>query len=176
MPLKSQDPDSNRKNDVFFSSHGILLMKAVLDSGFFFSDCSITGEAYTTPSVCDELIDFRSRGKFEKCSAEGLHIVSPSAKNRERVLKAAKRSRDINIISDTDRDILALALDLEAVLYTDDFAIQNVAGVLGVQTAPIIQRRAKRIHWKYRCSGCGRYFDHDGECLICGSIIKRKLK
>jgi UPF0271 protein len=151
-------------------------MKAVLDSGFFFSDCPIAGELYTTPSVCDELIDIRSKGKFEKFSSEGLHIVSPSAKNREKVLKAAERSRDINIISDTDRDILALALDLEAVLYTDDFAIQNVAGVLGVRTAPIIQRRAKRIHWKYRCSGCGRYFDHDGECLICGSIIKRKLK
>jgi UPF0271 protein len=45
-----------------------------------------------------------------------------------------------------------------------------------VQTIPINQRKAKRIHWKYRCSGCGRYFDHDGECLICGSIIKRKLK
>ncbi len=151
-------------------------MKAVLDSGFFFSDCPITGEVYTTPSVCDELVDIRSKGKFEKFSAEGLHIISPSAKNRERVLKAAERSRDINIISNTDRDILALALDLEAVLYTDDFAIQNVAGVLGVQTASIIQRKAKRIHWKYRCSGCGRYSDHDGECLICGSIIKRKLK
>ncbi|NTW16943.1 MAG: nucleotide-binding protein, partial [Syntrophaceae bacterium] len=89
---------------------------------------------------------------------------------------AAKKTRDTCVISETDCDLLALALDLNAVLYTDDFAIQNVAGVLGVRTIPINQRKAKRIHWKYRCSGCGRYFDHDGECLICGSIIKRKLK
>jgi endoribonuclease Nob1 len=151
-------------------------MKAILDSSFFFSDCPVTGEVYTTPSVLNELIDIRSRGRFEKFSAEGLKVVSPNEETRERVLQVAKKTRDISIISDTDCDILALALDLEGVLCTDDFAVQNVAGVLGVQTAPIIQRKAKRIHWKYRCSGCGRYFDHDGECLVCGSIIKRKLK
>ena len=151
-------------------------MKAILDSSVFFSDFQVNGELYTTPSVCDELIDIRSRGKFETFSAEGLHVVSPGAESKERVIKAAKKTRDSTVISDTDCDILALALELEAVIYTDDFAIQNVAGVLGVQTIPINQRKAKRIHWKYRCSGCGRYFDHDGECLICGSIIKRKLK
>jgi UPF0271 protein len=151
-------------------------MKAILDSSVFFSDFLVNGELYTTPSVCDELIDIRSRGKFEAFSAEGLHVVSPGAESKERVIKAAKKTRDSTVISDTDCDILALALELEAVIYTDDFAIQNVAGVLGVQTIPINQRKAKRIHWKYRCSGCGRYFDHDGDCLICGSIIKRKLK
>ena len=151
-------------------------MKAILDSSVFFSDCPLNGELYTTPSVCDELIDIRSRGKFETFSAVGLQVVSPGAKSKERVLGAAKKSRDLTVISDTDCDILALALELEAVIYTDDFAVQNVAGVLGVQTIPITQRKAKRIHWRYRCSGCGRYSDHDGDCLICGSIIKRKLK
>jgi endoribonuclease Nob1 len=151
-------------------------MKAILDSSVFFSDYPITGDLYTTPSVCEELIDIRSKGKFEKFSAEGLHIVSPTALNKERVTVAAKKTRDVAVISGTDCELLALALDLDAVLYTDDFAIQNVAGILGVQTIPINQRKAKRVHWKYRCSGCGRYFDHDGECLICGSTIKRKLK
>jgi endoribonuclease Nob1 len=151
-------------------------MKVILDSSVFFSECPITGDMYTTPSVCDELIDIRSKGKFEKFSAEGLLVVFPSEKSRESVTIAAKKTRDTCVISQTDCDLLALALDLGAVLYTDDFAIHNVACVLGVQTIPINQRKAKRIHWKYRCSGCGRYFDHDGECLICGSIIKRKLK
>lgn len=151
-------------------------MKTILDASFFFSDCPITGDAYTTPSVLHELIDIRSKGRFEKLSAEGLKVISASAESRGRVLQAAEKTRDIGVISETDCDVLALALDLEAVLRTDDFAIQNVAIVLGVQVIPIIQRQAKRRHWKYRCSGCGRYTDHDGECLICGSIIKRKLK
>ena len=151
-------------------------MKAILDSSVFFSDYPVTGELYTTPSVRAELIDIRSKGIFEKFCSAGLHIVSPGIQSRAKVISAAEKTRDASVISDTDCDLLAVALELNAVLYTDDFAIQNVAGVLGIQTIPINQRKAKRIHWKYRCSGCGRYFDHDGECLICGSIIKRKLK
>jgi UPF0271 protein len=151
-------------------------MKAILDSSVFFADFPVTGELYTTHSVRDELIDIRSKWVFEKFCAAGLHIVSPGIESRAKVNGAAEKTRDTSVISDTDCDLLAVALELNAILYTDDFAIQNVAGVLGIQTSPIFQRKAKRIHWKYRCSGCGRYFNHDGECLICGSIIKRKLK
>ena len=151
-------------------------MRYILDTSFFFYDLAVSGELYTTRSVLDELRDLRSKSRFDVLCAQGLTLAVPSGENTEKVNAASKKSGDAGIISGTDCDILALALDLRAVLYTDDFAIQNVAGILGVQTAPIIQRKAKRIHWKYRCSGCGRYFDHDGECLVCGSVIKRKLK
>jgi UPF0271 protein len=96
--------------------------------------------------------------------------------SRKRVLSTAKTTTDITVLSTTDHDLLALALDLGADLYTDDFAIQNVALVLGVKTVPILQRKARRVHWKYRCSGCGRYAKQDGECTVCGAPIKRKLK
>jgi len=151
-------------------------MKAVLDSSIFFSEMHIEGELFTTPSVSAELRDIRSKGTFEKLCAEGLRVVSPPDSNKEKVAVAAAKTGDISVISDTDSDLLALALDLGAVLYTDDFAIQNVAMVLGVETHPISQRRARHIQWKYRCSGCGRYFGHDGECPVCGSAVKRKLK
>ena len=151
-------------------------MKSILDASVFFSECPVTGEMYTTPSVCDELLDIRSRGRFEKLCAEGLRVMSAGAESKEKVGAAARKTRDAGVISETDCELLALALETGAVLYTDDFAIQNVAGILGVQVHPIHQRKARRIHWKYRCTGCGRYFDHDGECLICGSTIKRKLK
>ena len=151
-------------------------MRSVLDTSFYFYDLAVDGELYTTPSVLDELRDLRSKSRFDVLCAQGLTLAVPSSENTEKVKAASRKSGDAGIVSGTDCDILALALDLRAVLYTDDFAIQNVAGILGVQTVPIIQRKAKRIHWKYRCSGCGRYFDHDGECLVCGSVIKRKLK
>jgi UPF0271 protein len=151
-------------------------MRSVLDASIFFLEYLVDGEVFTTPSVCDELKDIRSKGNFEKWCAAGLRVVSPDRQNLDRVAKAAATSRDAGIISVTDADLLALALELDAVLFTDDFAIQNVASVLGVKTNPIQQRKAKRVHWKYRCSGCGRYFDHDGECMICGAAIKRKLK
>ena len=151
-------------------------MKAILDASIFFTEFSLEGELFTTPTVCDELKDIRSKGNFEKWCAAGLRVVTPGKESLGRVAAAAATSRDSGVISETDADLLALAIDLDAVLYTDDFAIQNVASVLGVKTHPIQQRKAKRIHWKYRCTGCGRYFDHDGECQICGAAIKRKLK
>ena len=151
-------------------------MRSVLDASVFFCDCTITGELFTTPSVCDELKDIRSKGNYEKLCADGLRVASPGPESRDKVAIAAEKTRDAGVISKTDTDLLALALELGAVLYTDDFAIQNIASVLKVQTIPINQRKAKRILWKYRCSGCGRYFDYDGECQVCGAVIKRKLK
>lgn len=151
-------------------------MKAVLDTSFFFYDIPLEGELYTTHSVCNELIDIRSKGRFEKFCALGLQIASPREECIWKVADAASKSGDTGVISETDRDLLALALELGAVLYTDDFAIQNVAARLGVKIEPMHQRKARKITWRYRCSGCGRYSDHAGECMVCGSEIKRKLK
>jgi endoribonuclease Nob1 len=151
-------------------------MKIVLDASVFFTDRHPEGDLFTTPSVCDELRDIRSKGNYEKLCAAGLTVLSPARESLEAVSVAATTSRDASVISDTDRELLALTRELGAILYTDDFALQNVAIVLGVETHPISQRKAKRVHWKYRCAGCGRYFDHDGECPVCGAAVKRKLK
>jgi UPF0271 protein len=80
------------------------------------------------------------------------------------------------VLSPADRDILALALELGAVLITDDFAVQNVAHRLGIATRSIRQRPARAIRWRYRCSGCGRYWQEPGDCPVCGAQIKRKIK
>lgn len=151
-------------------------MSIVLDTSFFFGDFPAEGETFTVPSVVGELKDIRAKGNFEKWCARGLRVQSPAEESRKKVIAAAGSTKDLPVISGTDCDLLALALDLGAELHTDDFAIQNVALVLGVKTVPILQRKARRVHWKYRCSGCGRYAEQDGECPVCGAAIKRKLK
>lgn len=151
-------------------------MSSVLDTGFFFGDFPADGEIFTVPSVIGELRDIRAKGSFEKWCARGLVVRSPTHESIRTVTSAAEKTRDRSVISGTDRDLLALALDLKADLHTDDFAIQNIALALGITTVPILQRRARRVRWKYRCSGCGRYSAHDGECPVCGAAIKRKLK
>jgi UPF0271 protein len=151
-------------------------MRAVLDSGFFFGDFPVSGEIYTTPSVISELRDIRSRGQLEKWYARGLVVQLPTDAGKKTVATAAAATKDLPVISQTDQDILALALDLGAELHTDDFAVQNVAAAIGIRTVPILQRKARRIHWKYRCSGCGRYSEEAGECPVCGAAVKRKLK
>ncbi len=151
-------------------------MKCVLDATVFFSDYPVTGECYTTPSVVAELKDLTSKCRYDLLVEAGLRVCQPDSGGLDRVHAAAGRSGDLAVISGTDCDVLALAGEIGATIFTDDFAIQNVAASLGILIQPLQQRQAKKIRWKFRCSGCGRYFKTDGECPVCGSIIKRKLK
>jgi UPF0271 protein len=151
-------------------------MKRVLDASAFFADLNLAGSLFTTPSVVDELKDLAAKCRFDAYVAEGLIVMEGSADARGRVLQAAGMSGDAQAISATDAGILALALDLHATLVTDDFAVQNVAYRLKITVQPIRQRKAKSRTWKYRCAGCGRYFDHPGICDYCGAEIRRKLK
>ncbi len=151
-------------------------MKCVLDSTVFFTDYPVSGECYTTPSVVEELLDLKSKCRYDLLVAAGLIVRNPSVQELARVKEAARKSGDLPVISGTDCDVLALAGELGAAIFTDDFAIQNVAAGIGIAVQPLQQRAAKKIRWKYRCSGCGRYFKAEGECPVCGSNIKRKLK
>ncbi|MDN7012026.1 nucleotide-binding protein [Methanoculleus sp. FWC-SCC3] len=151
-------------------------MTLVLDASFFFAEIPVESEAWTTASVVAELSDIHAKCRFEVLTAAGLRVREPREEDLARVDAAALRTGDSGVLSGTDRDILALALELSAVLVTDDFAIQNVAHRLGVETRSIRQRPARQIRWRYRCSGCGRYWKEPGDCAICGAPIKRKLK
>jgi UPF0271 protein len=151
-------------------------MSTVLDTSLFFIEYPLSGDLFTTPSVVEELVDLRSKGRFESLLVSGLKVTSPSAGGSEQVKRAAEKTGDSDKLSVTDRDILALALDLGATLYSDDFAIHNVAHELGVTIAPVQQRSAKKRVWKFRCAGCKRFFRAPGECPVCGSLIKRTIK
>ncbi|ABN56207.1 MULTISPECIES: NOB1 family endonuclease [Methanoculleus] len=151
-------------------------MTLVLDASVFFTEIPFDGPASTTPSVVAELTDTHAKCRFEVLTAAGLRVREPREEDLARVDAAALRTGDSGVLSGTDRDILALALELSAVLVTDDFAVQNVAHRLGIETRSIRQRPARPIRWRYRCSGCGRYWKGPGDCPICGASIKRKLK
>jgi UPF0271 protein len=80
------------------------------------------------------------------------------------------------VLSVADIDVLALALQLDAAVVTDDYALQNVARKMGVPVVPLRQRGTPGIRWRYRCTGCGRYSKGPGECPVCGSPVKRRMK
>ena len=151
-------------------------MTLVLDASVFFSEIPVEGPAWTTPSVVGELADLHAKCRFEALAAMGLSVREPRDEDLAGVDAAAVRTGDAGVLSATDREILALALELSAVLVTDDFAVQNVAHRLGIETRSIRQRAARAIRWRYRCSGCGRYWREPGDCPVCGAAIKRKLK
>jgi UPF0271 protein len=60
---------------------------------------------------------------------------------------------------------------------TDDYAVQNVASMIGIKVEPISQSRIKdKIIWGKKCTGCMKRFDRGEECPICGSPLKKIRK
>jgi len=98
---------------------------------FFFGDLA---EAYITNSVIKEIKDFEHRQILEnKIQTGRLHIQDPTKQNLEKATKAAKKSN----LSKTDIEVLALALDLNANLITDDLALQNASLKIGLQSQAV---------------------------------------
>ena len=151
-------------------------MRLVLDSSAFFSEAPVEGELYTTPSVVSELRDLPSKARFDLLCEAGLLVVDPDRESVSRVRDHAVSRGEAAVLSPTDIDLLALALQLQAFIMSDDYALQNVARSMRVGVIPIRQKGSRNIRWKYRCSGCGRYYREPGECRVCGALIQRKLK
>lgn len=147
--------------------------RVVLDASVFFVDLPIEGEVYTTPAVLDEVKTQAARMRLALLEEQGLRVHAPGPAARADVSAAARKSGDLTILSETDTGILALAAELDAAVMTDDFAVQNTAQRLGIPVIPILQRRAKKRKWKYRCIGCGRFWSGPGVCEVCGAEIRR---
>lgn len=148
--------------------------RLVLDTSALFSmeDLPPGSEAFVTPSVVSELEKYKDR-RLERWG-DLLRTSEPTSTAIKKVKEAAQRTGDAGRISSTDLDVLALALDMEAVLLTDDYSIQNLAAYLGIVYRPVGMKGIKRVlKWKYKCIGCGRIFDKEiKECPICGSSLR----
>lgn len=101
-------------------------------------------------------------------------VMMPSAPAVKRVMEVAGRTGDTANLSEADVEVIALALELGCPVATDDYDIQNTAAVLGVDVIKGVQRGiAHIIKWRFRCTGCGRYYRRKyEECPACGSPLK----
>lgn len=135
--------------------------------------------SWTTPSVLAEVRPGGRTGRRgEQLVAAGLHVEGPTQTARGRVERAAADAGVAGRLSAADLDILALALDVEGLLLTDDYTVQDLAQRLGVpwQAATTAGIR-ETARWRARCAGCGRWYPTGQvgqECPICGSEIRRK--
>lgn len=156
-------------------------MRLVLDSSAFFAGASLEGalfggELYTTPSVVSELRDLSSKARFDLLCERGLRVIDPDTESVRRVREVAVAMGEGSSLSTTDSEVLALALQCEAAVLSDDYALQNVGRSLHLRIMPLHQKGGRNIRWKFRCSGCGRYYGGPGECQVCGALIQRRLK
>jgi len=146
----------------------------VPDTSFFIEGRSPDEEAVTLPEVREELED-SSRFRFDAATGQGMRLETPSDEAVRAVRDAAKGTGDASVLSEVDVRLVALAHDEGATLVTDDYAMQNVASRLGVETRGAGKDEIEEERdWRYRCSGCGRVYDENKRCEVCGSETTRK--
>lgn len=150
----------------------------VLDSSalFYGKDVPPGFECVITPGVVRELNKEDMGERLELLLATRIRVVSPGERSLLKVSEAAKETGDIRRLSETDMEIIALASELGYELISDDYSVQNVARVMGVQCRGMEQKGIKEVYrWRAKCKGCGKVFDADvRECDVCGSETRTK--
>lgn len=152
----------------------------VLDTSvlYYGKDLPADHELVISPGVVRELEKEGMGQRLELLLATRLRVLSPSKRSVAKVENEAGRTGDSSRLSNTDKEILALAMELGYVLMTDDYSIQNVATVLGVPYRGLDQKGiTKVLEWESRCTGCGKVFGAEvKECSVCGSPTKTRRK
>ncbi len=149
-------------------------IERVLDAAAFLNTSFFSYEnAAIPPSVASEI---RSRSAVLEALVDAgkISIVAPSGESRERIRKIAKEVGELNAISEADIDALALALEKEAVLITDDFHVQNVARFAGIKYMGVTGEIRKARTYVLRCTRCGKTYplSYRGKrCKICGGKL-----
>ncbi len=149
-------------------------MRRVLDTSALLSGASFDGELFTTPEAVAEVRRLGSTPQLDAVLATKVRVLTPSKESLDAVDAAARGTGDIARLSPTDRGLLALARELEATILTDDYSIQNVATRIGVPYGAVLERGIREVvEWRYRCTGCGRFFEEPTtECPVCGSRVR----
>jgi len=161
----------------------ILLDTSAFIMGYEASD--VDAEHYTVPAVREEL----RKGTFPRLRLDTalrigrMRMLSPKNRYVLEVETATAELGETGALSSADRELLALGLQLKAegknpIVVSDDYSVQNVADLLGLNyrslATPGIKRR---FDWVVYCPGCRRTFrspQPGGLCLICGTTLKRK--
>jgi UPF0271 protein len=132
---------------------------------------------FTTPSVASELKDFRSKMNLQSMKESGLlKFNTPSPELLNEITKKIKMIDPRSTLSDVDKDILTLALQLRGILITKDFALQNIAYFLKIPIKSINGKKITNLRmWQLKCKSCGKnseiYFQ---TCPHCGGQMKRR--
>ena len=112
-----------------------------------------------------------------------LRVIKPKISFLRKIKEASESVGDVRYLSEADMQILALALelksaDLDPLIVTDDYSIQNVANQIGVNFASLVTYGIRfRFDWILYCPACHRKYSSDYKfksCEVCGTELKRK--
>jgi endoribonuclease Nob1 len=160
----------------------------VLDTSAFvagFDPFSLGEEQVTVPKVEEEIKrNSMVKMRFEMAIESGkVKIKVPSEKISAKLEDSAIKVGDSFRLSEADKQLLALALELKNSGYspqivTDDYSIQNVAREVGIEFVSLATFGIKRLlEWIRYCPACHKHYPAGckfKECQVCGTDLKRK--
>lgn len=153
-------------------------MRYVLDASALFSRHIPENNCYITPEVVLEIKDQRSKDAVEGYISAGKIIILTASEDAISTVQIALKTTGDNI-SGPDMSIIALAIDKNATIISDDYGIQNVASTIGVSwISPKTEGISKVLVWKKKCVACGKIYNstYTDSCNVCGSELKRIAK
>ena len=151
----------------------------VLDASAFYAGIPFSSNepSYITSLVYNEIEHIKKDHDAIQILIETkrLTINEPEDRFVTSTIDAAKKSGDFSNLSDEDISTIALSLQLNSDLLTDDFAVSNVAKSINIKVIPVMTNGIKNVViWKYYCPGCKTDFSKLTECPRCGNKLKRK--
>ncbi len=159
----------------------------MIDTGVLFTDWikrTPNTQYATTIGVLEEIKNRPSLERVESMISIGrLIVMSVDTSKLELVKRAAKASGDISVLSETDLELVALAVqnmesEVDVILVSTDLALLNTAKHLGLRILDPRDKMKHAIKWTQKCPACGHTSSDTSEanCIVCGTEMKRKAK
>ncbi len=152
----------------------------ILDASAFYAGVPFrsSSDCYTTSLVYDEIKHIKKNHDALGTLLETnrLKIREPDKKSTDAAIIGAKNTGDFQQLSKQDISVIALCIELNGEIISDDFAISNVARNLGLKISPIMTQGIEDVgKWIHYCPGCKTNHSSGKECPMCGTPLKRKL-
>ncbi|MFX1379326.1 MAG: NOB1 family endonuclease [Promethearchaeota archaeon] len=154
----------------------------------------IEGIIYTTPSIIEEVNDSRYKEKNRNIlnrikvaiGTNKLKIKVPKNEYITKISEVSKNTGDFNALSDPDKELLAISLELietqgeNIKIYSNDYSIENICAELNIPYHSLYKDGIKsKIIWEIFCPYCKKVHsseDFNKICEICGSKLRRRPK
>ena len=142
-------------------------------------------ELFTVPKVLEEVKSVQARYKLEiLTSKHSLNTLIPQRRFKDIVKRIALKTGEMQLFTDTDIEVLALALQLKSegydvTLVSDDYHMLNVAEILGLKWNTIVQHGIKEVVYyvlvcpscSYVCKAEKAYISEGLICPRCGNSM-----
>jgi len=156
------------------------LVSRVLDATAFYAGIPFSSQAthHVSTLVYDEIKHIKKNHDALQIliNSNRLLVMQPEIKFQDMVEECARKTGDIHSLSSEDISCIALSLELNEELISDDFAVSNVSNVLGVKVIPLMTQGIKVVgKWIFYCPACKKDFSNEKNCLLCGNKLKKKL-